>query len=179
MSRRARFCQAPSTKGFSGNRAELIEAVRDALYASKIISYAQGFVQLGAASKLYDWDLNFGDIASIWRGGCIIRAHFLNHITAAYRRSPDLKNLILDPYFCDILGKSQARWRYAIQSAIEYGVAVPAFSAALSYYDSYRAERLPANLLQAQRDYFGAHTYERVDNPSGSSSIRNGSAKAE
>ena len=165
----SKILQAPSAKAFSGNRAELIEAVRDALYASKIISYAQGFAQLGAASKLYGWDLNFGDIASIWRGGCIIRAHFLNDITAAYRRSPDLKNLILDPYFCDILGKSQARWRYAIQSAIEQGVAVPAFSAALSYYDSYRSERLPANLLQAQRDYFGAHTYERVDKPSGES----------
>ena len=104
---------------------------------------------------------------SIWRGGCIIRAHFLNHITSAYRRNPDLKNLILDPYFCDIIGKSQANWRYAIQTAVEFGVAVPAFSAALSYYDSYRAERLPANLLQAQRDYFGAHTYERVDKPAG------------
>jgi 6-phosphogluconate dehydrogenase len=158
---------APSPKQFSGNRSELIDAVGDALYASKIISYAQGFVQLGAASKLYDWDLNFGDIASIWRGGCIIRAHFLNHITAAYRRDPTLKNLILDPYFRDIIAKSQTRWRYAIQTAIEYGVAVPAFSAALSYYDSYRAERLPANLLQAQRDYFGAHTYERVDKPPG------------
>jgi 6-phosphogluconate dehydrogenase len=158
---------APSPKQFSGNRSELIGAVGDALYANKIISYAQGFVQLGAASKLYDWDLNFGDIASIWRGGCIIRAHFLNHITAAYRRDPTLKNLILDPYFRDIIAKSKTRWRYAIQTAIEYGVAVPAFSAALSYYDSYRAERLPANLLQAQRDYFGAHTYERVDKPPG------------
>ena len=157
----------PSPKPFSGDRAKLIEAVRDALYASKIISYAQGFVQLGAASKIYNWDLNFGDIAAIWRGGCIIRAHFLNHITSAYRRNSDLKNLILDPYFCEIIGKSQANWRYAIQTAVEFGVAVPAFSAALSYYDSYRAERLPANLLQAQRDYFGAHTYERVDKPAG------------
>ncbi len=157
----------PTPKPFSGDRAGLINAVRDALYASKIISYAQGFVQLGAAGKLYNWGLNFGDIASIWRGGCIIRAHFLNHITAAYRRNPDLKNLILDPYFRDIIGKSQAPWRHAIQTAVEFGVAVPAFSAALSYYDSYRSERLPANLLQAQRDYFGAHTYERVDKPAG------------
>jgi 6-phosphogluconate dehydrogenase len=163
----SKLLPAPSPKPFSGDRTELFDAVRDALYASKIISYAQGFVQLGAASKLYDWDLNFGDIASIWRGGCIIRAHFLNHITAAYRRSPELKNLILDPYFCDIIGKSQAHWRYGVQTAIEYGVAAPAFSAALSYYDSCRAERLPANLLQAQRDYFGAHTYERVDKPAG------------
>ena len=115
----------------------------------------------------YSTDRLHGDIASIWRGGCIIRAHFLNHITAAYRRSPDLKNLILDPYFRDIIGKSQAHWRYAIQTAVEFGVAVPAFSAALSYYDSYRSERLPANLLQAQRDYFGAHTYERIDKPAG------------
>jgi 6-phosphogluconate dehydrogenase len=158
---------APSPAPFSGDTAKLVDAVRDALYASKIISYAQGFAQLGAASKLYEWNLNFGDIASIWRGGCIIRAHFLNDITAAYRRNPNLKNLILDPYFCDILGRSQKAWRYAVQTACEYGVAVPAFSAALSYYDSYRAERLPANLLQAQRDYFGAHTYERVDKPPG------------
>ena len=163
----SKLLPAPSPKPFSGDRTEIIDAVRDALYASKIISYAQGFLQLGAASKLYDWDLNFGDIASIWRGGCIIRAHFLNHITAAYRRCPELKNLILDPYFCDIIGKSQAHWRYGVQTAIEYGVAAPAFSAALSYYDSCRAERLPANLLQAQRDYFGAHTYERVDKPAG------------
>jgi 6-phosphogluconate dehydrogenase len=158
---------APAPKPFSGDRAGFIDAVRDALFASKIISYTQGFVQLGAAGSLYDWGLNFGDIASIWRGGCIIRAHFLNHITAAYRRNPELKNLILDPYFCDIIGKSQAHWRYAVQAAVEHGVAAPAFSAALSYYDSYRAERLPANLLQAQRDYFGAHTYERVDKPAG------------
>jgi 6-phosphogluconate dehydrogenase len=157
----------PTPKPFSGDRTGLINAVRDALYASKIISYAQGFVQLGAAGKLYNWGLNFGDIASIWRGGCIIRAHFLNHITAAYRRTPDLKNLILDPYFRDIIGKSQDSWRHAIQTAVEFGVAVPGFSAALSYYDSYRSGRLPANLLQAQRDYFGAHTYERVDKPAG------------
>ncbi|CAN5656987.1 NADP-dependent phosphogluconate dehydrogenase [soil metagenome] len=157
----------PVAKPFSGDRTELIAAVRDALYASKIISYAQGFVQLGVAGKLYDWSLNFGDISSIWRGGCIIRAAFLNHITEAYRRNPELKNLILDPFFCDIITKSQGHWRYAVQTAIEFGVAVPAFSAALSYYDSYRSERLPANLLQAQRDYFGAHTYERLDKPAG------------
>jgi 6-phosphogluconate dehydrogenase len=124
-------------------------------------------VQLGAAAKLYDWKLNFGDIASIWRGGCIIRASFLNDITAAYRRDPELKSLILDPYFCDIIKKTQAHWRFAVQTAIAYGVAAPAFSAALAYYDSYRSARLPANLLQAQRDYFGAHTYERTDKPAG------------
>lgn len=157
----------PQTRPYADDRGELITAVRDALYASKIISYAQGFVQLGAASKLYGWNLNFGDIASIWRGGCIIRARFLNRITDAYRNNPELKNLILDPYFRDIVEKTQANWRKAVQTAIEYGVAAPAFTAALSYYDSYRSERLPANLLQAQRDYFGAHTYERVDKPAG------------
>lgn len=157
----------PSAQTYSGDRQALIDSVRDALYASKIISYAQGFVQLGVASKLYDWNLNFGDIASIWRGGCIIRAQFLNRITDAYRQNPELKNLILDPYFRDIIAKTQSNWRLAVQTAIQYGVAVPAFGAALSYYDSYRAERLPANLLQAQRDYFGAHTYERVDKPAG------------
>jgi len=157
----------PSPKAFTGDRDALISAVRDALYASKIISYAQGFVQLGVAGQIYGWQLNFGDISSIWRGGCIIRARFLNRITEAYRKNPALKNLILDPYFRDIIVKTQANWRTAIQTAIEYGVAVPAFGAALAYYDSYRSERLPANLLQAQRDYFGAHTYERTDKPAG------------
>ncbi len=158
---------APEPKPFSGDRQALIDSVRDALYASKIISYAQGFVQLGRASELYNWSLNFGDISSIWRGGCIIRAQFLNRITDAYRRDPSLKNLILDPFFRDIIAKTQSNWRSAICSAIEFGVATPAFSAALSYYDSYRSANLPANLLQAQRDYFGAHTYERVDKPAG------------
>ena len=163
----AKTLPAPATAPYAGDRQELIDAVRDALYASKLISYAQGFVQLGVASRLYDWNLNFGDIASIWRGGCIIRAHFLNHITEAYRRNPDLKNLILDPYFTDIIAKTQSHWRLAVQTAIAQGVAVPAFGAALSYYDSYRSARLPANLLQAQRDYFGAHTYERTDKARG------------
>ncbi|HRJ70615.1 MAG TPA: decarboxylating NADP(+)-dependent phosphogluconate dehydrogenase [Terrimicrobiaceae bacterium] len=157
----------PSPAPFAGNREEIINAVRDALYASKIISYAQGMVQLGKAGELYGWGLNFEDIASIWRGGCIIRARFLNRITEAYRKNPGLKNLVLDPFFSDILQRTQANWRKAVQTAIEYGVAVPAFSAALSYFDSYRTERLPANLLQAQRDYFGAHTYERIDKPAG------------
>jgi len=158
---------APEVVKWTGDRGEMISAVRDALYASKIISYAQGFVQLGAASELYGWHLNFGDISSIWRGGCIIRARFLNRITEAYRKDPELKNLILDPYFTGIIAKTQANWRAAVQTAIGRGVAVPAFSAALSYFDSYRSARLPANLLQAQRDYFGAHTYERVDRPAG------------
>lgn len=159
--------RGPAPAAFSGNREEFIAAVRDALYASKIISYAQGFVQLGVAGQLYDWKLSFGDIASIWRGGCIIRAHFLNHITEAYRRDAGLKNLMLDPFFSDILLRTQANWRTAIRTAVEYGVAIPAFSSALAYFDSYRSATLPANLLQAQRDYFGAHTYERTDKPAG------------
>ena len=163
----SKLLPGPVNQPFTGDRKALIDAVRDALYSSKIISYAQGFVQLGVVSELYKWHLNFGDISSIWRGGCIIRARFLNRITEAYRRDPGLKNLILDPYFRDIIVNSQANWRRVVQLAVEYGVAVPAFSAALSYYDSYRAERLPANLLQAQRDYFGAHTYERIDKPEG------------
>ena len=157
----------PSPDPFTGDRKEIISAVRDALYASKIISYAQGMVQLGKAGELYGWGLNFEDIASIWRGGCIIRARFLNRITEAYRKNPGLKNLVLDPFFSDILQRTQANWRKAVQTAIEFGVAAPAFSAALSYFDSYRTRCLPANLLQAQRDYFGAHTYERIDKPAG------------
>lgn len=156
---------APTGYKYTGDRQRLIDAVRDALYASKIISYAQGFTLFAAASKQYGWNLNFGDIATIWRGGCIIRAKFLNRIKEAFDRSPQLENLMLDPFFGDILEKSQANWRIAISQAIQAGVAVPAFSASLSYFDSYRQERLPANLLQAQRDYFGAHTYERIDKP--------------
>jgi 6-phosphogluconate dehydrogenase len=163
----SKVLSGPAPAPYSGSREELINAVRDALYASKIISYAQGMVQLGKAGELYGWNLNFEDIASIWRGGCIIRARFLNRITDAYRKDAGLKNLVLDPFFSDILLRTQANWRKAVQTAIEYGVAVPAFSAALSYFDSYRTERLPANLLQAQRDYFGAHTYERIDKPAG------------
>jgi 6-phosphogluconate dehydrogenase len=157
----------PTPKPYTGPRQEIIDAVRDALFASKIISYAQGFVQLGKASELYNWGLNFEDISAIWRAGCIIRASFLNRITDAYRTNPKLKNLVLAPFFRDILVRTQANWRKAVGTAIENGVAVPAFSAALAYFDSYRQERLPANLLQAQRDFFGAHTYERVDKPAG------------
>src|SRR5216110_283379 len=155
----------PQLPTFSGNRDELVQAVHDALYASKIVSYAQGIELLGAASTAYNWHLNFGDIATIWRGGCIIRAKFLNRITEAYARDPKLHNLLLDQYFTDIIAKTQHNWRIAVSTAINYGVAVPAFSASLAYFDSYRSARLPANLLQAQRDYFGAHTYERIDKP--------------
>ena len=159
--------QLPASTGYkyTGDRQRLIDAVRDALYASKIISYAQGFTLFAAAGKQFGWNLNFGDIATIWRGGCIIRAKFLNRIKEAFDRSPQLENLMLDPFFGDILEKSQANWRFAISRAIRAGVAVPAFAASLSYFDSYRQKRLPANLLQAQRDYFGAHTYERIDKP--------------
>jgi 6-phosphogluconate dehydrogenase len=155
----------PKPKKFSGDRARLVEAVRNALYASKIVSYAQGMELLGAASKQYNWNLNFGDIATIWRGGCIIRAIFLNRIVEAYQRDPALHNLLLDSYFTDIIRKTQENWRVAVSTACEYGVAVPAFAASLAYFDSYRQARLPHNLLQAQRDFFGAHTYERVDKP--------------
>ena len=155
----------PQVAAFSGNRDELVQAVHDALYASKIISYAQGIELLGAASATYNWNLNFGDIATIWRGGCIIRAKFLNRITEAYARDPKLHNLLLDQYFTNIIAKSQHNWRIAVAAALNHGVAAPAFSASLAYFDSYRSARLPANLLQAQRDYFGAHTYERIDKP--------------
>ena len=155
----------PKPRKFKGDRAQLIDAVRNALYASKIVSYAQGMELLGAASKQYKWNLNFGDIATIWRGGCIIRAKFLNRIVEAYKRDPALHNLLLDSYFTDIIEKTQDNWRVAVSTAVEYGVAVPAFGASLAYFDSYRSARLPSNLLQAQRDFFGAHTYERVDKP--------------
>jgi 6-phosphogluconate dehydrogenase len=153
----------PTKKEWKGDRKALIDAVRDALYASKIISYAQGMDLLGAASKQNNWGLKFGDIATIWRGGCIIRARFLNRIKEAYDRDPNLVNLMLDPYFTKALISTQENWRLAVATAVQNGVATPAFSASLAYFDSYRQESLPANLLQAQRDYFGAHTYERVD----------------
>jgi 6-phosphogluconate dehydrogenase len=156
--------QRPGKK-FTGDRQKLIDAVRDALYASKIVSYAQGMGLLGMASTTYNWHLKFGDIATIWRGGCIIRAQFLNRIKEAYERNPGLKNLLLDPFFCDVVTKTDGHWRFAVAQAIEAGVPVPAFSASVAYFDSYRSPRLSSNLLQAQRDFFGAHTYERVDKP--------------
>src|SRR5437763_222444 len=155
----------PQLHTFKGNRDELIQAVHDALYASKIVSYAQGMELLGAASISYNWNLNFGDIAPIWRGGCIIRAKFLNRITEAYKRDPALQNLLLDRYFTRASKRTQPKWRVVVSTAIKFGVPVPAFSASLAYYDSYRSAGLPANLLQAQRDFFGAHTYERIDKP--------------
>ena len=150
---------------YQGDAKAFAEQVRQALYASKICSYAQGYVQLMAAAKEYDWSLNFGDIALLWRGGCIIRAVFLERIKAAFDADPKLENLLLNPYFREIVAKSQDAWRHVIKTAVDLGIPVPAFMSALSYYDSYRSANLPANLLQAQRDYFGAHTYKRTDKP--------------
>ncbi|HEY4271148.1 MAG TPA: NADP-dependent phosphogluconate dehydrogenase [Candidatus Udaeobacter sp.] len=155
----------PRVRTFKGNRLRFIDAVRDALYASKIISYAQGMELLRSGSTTYDWHLNLSDIATIWRGGCIIRAKFLNRIVEAYRRNAGLENLLLDRYFTRAIRKAQPKWRLAVCTAIKHGVPIPAFSASLAYFDSYRSARLPANLLQAQRDFFGAHTYERIDKP--------------
>ena len=155
----------PKVQKYAGDPKALIVAIRDALYASKIVSYAQGMELLGAASAGFHWNLNFGDIATIWRGGCIIRAKFLNRIREAYERDPALHNLLLDQYFTGIIERTQDNWRVAVSAAVKQGVAVPAFSASLGYFDSYRSARLPSNLLQAQRDFFGAHTYERVDKP--------------
>ncbi|CAI8758122.1 NADP-dependent phosphogluconate dehydrogenase [Methylocaldum szegediense] len=149
------------------NAADTIEAIRRALYCSKICAYAQGFQLMSEAQKAYGWTLDFGTIAQIWRGGCIIRARFLQKITDAYAHDPGLKNLMLNPYFRDVLHEGQGRWRQTVTTAIQNGIPVPAFSSALAYFDGYRSAQLPANLLQAQRDYFGAHTYERTDQPRG------------
>ncbi len=137
------------------------------MYASKIISYAQGYSLLREAAKEYGWNLNNGGIALLWRGGCIIRSAFLGKIKEAYDKNPDLPNLILDPYFKNIIDKAQPSWRKVVSSTITNGIPVPSMAAAITYYDGYRNERLPANLLQAQRDYVGAHTYERIDEPKG------------
>ncbi|UHA74078.1 NADP-dependent phosphogluconate dehydrogenase [Paenibacillus sp. 481] len=159
----SKILQGPATKSFTGDKAAFIESVRKALYASKIVSYAQGFAQMRAASDEYGWDLRYGDIAMIFRGGCIIRSRFLQNIKDAYDRDPELRNLLLDSYFKNIVETYQAAWRDVVCQALQYGVPVPGFASALAYFDSYRTERLPANLLQAQRDYFGAHTFKRVD----------------
>jgi 6-phosphogluconate dehydrogenase len=158
----SKILAGPGTS-FSGDKAKFKDAIRDALYASKVCSYAQGFALMQAAGKEYGWDLKFGEISMIWRGGCIIRAHFLQRIKDAYDNNAALKNLLLDPYFNDVIKKSQNSWRWVVSEASKIGIPIPAFSSALSYYDSYRHERLGANLIQAQRDYFGAHTYERID----------------
>ncbi len=152
---------------FTGNREAFIETLRQALYAAKICSYAQGFSLMKAAAGENEWALNFGSIALLWRGGCIIRARFLKHIKAAFDRDPALKNLLLDPYFRKVVSQRQMALRRVVAQAARLGIAIPSFSAALAYYDGYRSQQLPANLIQAQRDFFGAHTYERVDRPRG------------
>jgi 6-phosphogluconate dehydrogenase len=152
-----------SSSSFDGEKQKFIEAVRDALYASKVCSYAQGFALMKTASKEYNWNFKYGEIARIWRNGCIIRAKFLDRIMEAFVRDPNLDNLLLAPFFKDIVTKNQKNWRLVVGTATSAGVPVPAFTSALSYFDSYRSKKLPANLLQAMRDYFGAHTYERVD----------------
>ena len=162
----ARILAGPSVT-FGGNKKEFIEMIRQALFLSKICSYAQGFQLISAASDAYGWDINPGTVSLLWRGGCIIRAQFLGKIKAAYDKKPELQNLLLDDYFKTAVEKGQQSWRRVIAVAVEHGIPVPAFGSALAYYDSYRRERLPANLLQAQRDYFGAHTYERLDKPRG------------
>lgn len=159
----SKILTGPKVKEINENKEEWVESLRQALYMSKIASYAQGFAQMRAASEHYDWKLNYGEIAMIFRGGCIIRAAFLQKIKEAYDRDPEIANLLLDPYFKEIADKYQESLRKVVALAVENGIPVPGLSAAISYYDSYRSERLPANLLQAQRDYFGAHTYKRID----------------
>lgn len=152
---------------FNGDRKAFVDAIRDALYASKMVSYAQGYMLMRAAAKEFGWDLNYGGIALMWRGGCIIRSRFLGKIKDAYDKNHELPNLLLDPYFKGEIERCQAGWRKVVAAAVEAGLPVPAFSTALAFFDGYRSARLPANLLQAQRDFFGAHTYERVDQPRG------------
>jgi 6-phosphogluconate dehydrogenase len=152
---------------FEGDRQAFIEDLRQALLAAKIVSYAQGYLLLREAAKEYDWELDYGGIALMWRGGCIIRSIFLGRIKDAFDADADLPNLLLSPYFRDKISTAQDGWRRVAAAAITHGVAAPALTSALSYFDGYRCERLPANLLQAQRDYFGAHTYERIDRPRG------------
>ncbi|PWQ94857.1 decarboxylating NADP(+)-dependent phosphogluconate dehydrogenase [Leucothrix arctica] len=163
----SKVLNAPAAQDLSSQKEVLVEALGQALLASKIVSYAQGFMLMRAASENFGWDLQYGSIAHLWRGGCIIRSVFLDDIKAAYDKNPALANLLLDDYFLDKIGVSQAGWRKVLAKTIETGVPMPTMTSALAFYDGYRTETLPANLLQAQRDYFGAHTYERVDKPEG------------
>ena len=163
----ARILTGPAAKAVASDRAAFIEEVRRALYCSKIVSYAQGYMLLRAAAKENGWNLNMGGIALMWRGGCIIRSRFLGKIKEAFDKNPAIENLLLDSFFSGALNQYKASWRKALVHAVELGIPTPAFSTALAFFDGYRTERLPANLLQAQRDYFGAHTYERVDQPRG------------
>ena len=152
---------------FDGDRTAFLADLEQALYASKIVSYAQGYMLMKTASEEFNWDLNYGGIAQMWRGGCIIRSAFLDDIKRAYDSDPELGNLLFDPFFSQAVMNAQAGWRRVVAKAVEMGVPVPAMSSALAFYDGYRRERVPANMIQAQRDYFGAHTYERVDKPRG------------
>jgi 6-phosphogluconate dehydrogenase len=162
----SKVLSGPKTK-FSGDSALLIDDLKQALYASKIISYAQGYQLMREAAREYNWNLNNGGIALMWRGGCIIRSVFLGRIKEAFDNNPGLVNLLLDPFFTDAVENAQSAWRRVVIKSVELGIPIPAIGSALAYYDGYRAARLPANLLQAQRDYFGAHTYERLDKPRG------------
>ncbi len=164
--RAAKILPGPEVS-FEGDRDAFIEDIRLALLASKIVSYAQGFMLIRAASEAYNWRINYGNVAMLWREGCIIRSVFLGEIKNAFQRNPGLENLMLDEYFRGLIEKSQLAWRRVVGKAAELGIPVPAFSTALAFYDGYRSERLPANMIQAQRDYFGAHTFERVDKPRG------------
>jgi 6-phosphogluconate dehydrogenase len=159
----SKILKGPEAAKYTGDKQKFINAVKDALYASKIACYAQGFAQLAAAAAENNWELHPGELATIWRGGCIIRARFLNRIKDAYDKNPNIKNLLLDPYFTDAIHNAQSSWRHVVANAASLGIPAPAFSSALAYYDGYRRERLPANLIQGQRDYFGAHTYKRID----------------
>jgi 6-phosphogluconate dehydrogenase len=152
---------------FQGDRKAFIDDIRQALYASKIVSYAQGYMMMRGAGQEFGWDLNYGGIALMWREGCIIRSAFLGKIEEAYRQDQNLSNLLLSPYFKNEVQQAQSAWRRVVAKAVLHGIPVPAMSSALAFYDGYRHERLPANLIQAQRDYFGAHTYERIDQPRG------------
>ncbi|MHC4482538.1 MAG: decarboxylating NADP(+)-dependent phosphogluconate dehydrogenase [Planctomycetota bacterium] len=162
----SKVLKGPKAK-FRGDKEKIINDLRQALYASKIVSYAQGYQLMRAAAEEHNWNLNYGGIALMWRGGCIIRSVFLGKIKEAFDRKPDLNNLLLDPFFKRAVQKCQTSWRRVVNTAVKLGIPMPAMSSALAFYDGYRCGRLPANLLQAQRDYFGAHTYERVDNPRG------------
>jgi 6-phosphogluconate dehydrogenase len=153
--------------GFKGYKTKFINDLKDALYGSKIVSYAQGYSLMRAAAEEFKWDLNYGGIALMWRGGCIIRSVFLGKIKEAFDKNPSISNLLLDPFFKEKVEKAQEGWRNLVSAAVTNGIPVPAISSALGYFDGYRCEKLPANLLQAQRDYFGAHTYERTDKPRG------------
>lgn len=159
------YAKTPVT--FDGDKKAFIEDIRKALFASKIVSYAQGYVLMRSAAKTYDWNLNYGGIALMWRGGCIIRSVFLGKIKEAFDNNPELSNLLLDPYFKETMETLTDSWRRVISTAVLNGIPTPAMSSALNYFDGYKTECLPANLLQAQRDYFGAHTYERLDSPRG------------